>query len=210
MKNAYALLLPSLLLTSLAVLAGITGGPNASFDVHTITSYSAWRIAHPEFTGALIWFTQLGGSLVLIPLALIVAGLLWWRGARRSALLLLGATWSGRAAIELIKWLVDRPRPAFDPYPVFVSSQSFPSGHAGNSTLTYLAIAVFAVPERWRPAALAVAAALAASIGWSRPMLGVHWPSDVVGGWCFGLLWVGLWWWFSRRGETAASGYSPA
>ncbi len=192
------------------VLAGTLGGPLAAFDVSTITGYSRWRIANPQLTQALIWYTQLGGSFILIPLALAVAGLLWWRGTRRHAVLLLGATWSGRAAIELIKWVVDRPRPAFDPYPVIVSSKSFPSGHAGNSTLTYVAIALFAVPPRWRQPALGVALLLAASIGWSRPMLGVHWPSDVVGGWCFGLVWVGLWWWLSRRDGTAASGYSQA
>jgi undecaprenyl-diphosphatase len=210
MKKPLALAVPGLPLLLILIVAGLTGGVHASFDAHTITGYSAWRVAHPQLTQALIWLTQLGGSVVLIPLVLLIAGLLWWRGQRRSALLLLGVTWSGRLAVELIKWLVDRPRPAFDPYPVFVSSQSFPSGHAGNSTLTYFAIAVFAVPERWRPAALAVAAALAGSVGWTRPMLGVHWPSDVVGGWSFGLLWVGLWWWFSRRGAAAASGYSPA
>ncbi|MCW3798830.1 phosphatase PAP2 family protein [Sphingomonas sp. BN140010] len=191
-------------------LAGALGGPHSTFDLPVITGYSSWRIAHPQLTQALIWYTQLGGSFFLVPLALVVAGLLWWRGRRRSALLLLGTTWTGRALIELIKLLIDRPRPAFDPYPVFVSSKSFPSGHAGNSTLTYLAIALFAVPERWRPQALAVAVLLAGTIGWSRPMLGVHWPTDVMGGWTFGLLWVGLWWWFSRRGETTASGYSPA
>jgi len=209
MKTLPALTAATLLLIVLAVLGAI-GGPHAPFDVGTIISYSHWRIARPQLTQGLIWYTQLGGSLVLIPLGLVVAGLLWWRGRHRPALLLLATTWTGRALIELVKWLVDRPRPAFDPYPVMVSSKSFPSGHAGNSTLTYLAIALFAVPERWRPQALAIAVLLAGTIGWSRPMLGVHWPTDVLGGWSLGLLWVGLWWWFSRRGETAASDYSPA
>jgi len=209
MKSVPPLTAAALLLVLLAVLGAI-GGPHASFDVGIDTGYSHWRVAHPQLTQALIWYTQLGGSFFLIPLTLVVAGLLWWCRERRSALLLLGTTWSGRALIEVIKLLVDRPRPAFDPYPVIVSSKSFPSGHAGNSTLTYLAIALFAVPQRWRPQALAIAALLAGTIGWSRPMLGVHWPTDVMGGWTFGLLWVGLWWWFSRRGGTAASGYSPA
>jgi undecaprenyl-diphosphatase len=200
----------ALALLIVIVLAGTLGGPLAAFDVSTITGYSRWRIANPQLTQALIWYTQLGGSFILIPLGLATAGLLWWRDMRRDAVLLLGTTWSGRAAIELIKWVVDRPRPAFDPYPVIVSSKSFPSGHAGNSTLTYVAIALFAVPPRWRQPALGVALLLAATIGWSRPMLGVHWPSDVVGGWCFGLVWVGLWLWLSRRDGTAASGYSQA
>ena len=192
------------------LIAGLIGGPTFAPDLHTDMWFIGWRAENVQLTKAAILLTQLGGSMVLVPLALMVAFLLWrWRG-RREALLFLGTVMSGRAMIEIIKLAVDRPRPAFDPYPVFVSSQSFPSGHAGNSMLTYVAIAMFLTPERWRRQALAGAIALALAIGWTRPMLGVHWPTDVVAGWCFGLLWAGLWWRFSRRGETAASDYSPA
>lgn len=192
------------------VIAGLIGGPAFPLDLQTDMWFIGWRAEHAQLTRAAILLTQLGGSLVLVPLALIVALLLWRRQGRRDALLFLGTVMTGRAMIEIIKLSVDRPRPAFDPYPVFVSSQSFPSGHAGNSMLTFVAMAMFLAPERWRRQALAGAIALAMAIGWTRPMLGVHWPTDVVAGWCFGLLWVGLWWRLSRRGETAASGCSPA
>ena len=192
------------------VIAGLIGGPAFAPDLHTDMWFIGWRAANVQLTRAVIALTHLGGAAVLVPLCLAVTLLLWrWRG-RRNALFFLAATMSARAMIEVLKLAVDRPRPAFDPYPVIVSSKSFPSGHAGNSMVVYLAIALFLAPERWRPHAIAAAIALSLAIGWTRPMLGVHWPTDVVAGWCFGLLWTGSWWWFSRRGAAAASGYSPA
>jgi membrane-associated phospholipid phosphatase len=74
---------------------------------------------------------------------------------------------------------------------VVVKTQSFPSGHASSSMIFYLTLAIaLTAGTRWhRPAAVA-AIVLSLLIGTSRVMLGVHWPSDVVGGWAFGMLWV--------------------
>lgn len=202
--------LVALALLLVIILAGVIGGPGFGPDLRTDMGFIGWRHEHVQLTRAVIAFTQLGGSAVLLPLVALGGAWLWWRGDRRGAVLFLGTTLSGRIAIELTKLVVDRPRPSFDPHPVFVASKSFPSAHAGNSTLTYLSLALFLAPERWRRPALAAATALAIAIGCTRPMLGVHWPSDVLAGWCFGLLWVSCWWQFSRRGGAAASGYSPA
>ena len=194
---------PTLILASALLLiifvAGWVGGQAFPFDHQTVAFAGLWRIGHPELAGAVIWLTHLGGSFIVVPMVLITAGWLWFKDGRRNALLLLATTLSGRAAIELIKLLVDRPRPSLERFPVYVSSQSFPSGHAGNSTVTYLALALFALPERWRREGLVAAALLALAIGASRPVLGVHWPTDVIGGWAFGLLWILLWSWISRR-----------
>jgi undecaprenyl-diphosphatase len=54
----------------------------------------------------------------------------------------------------------------------------------------YLTLALALTPRPWRTAAAAGAICLSLLIGTSRVMLGVHWPSDVIGGWSFGLLWV--------------------
>lgn len=187
------------ILIVIIVVAGVFGGPSLPLDMATVAHTGLWRIGHPEPAGAVIWLTHLGGSFVLVPLALAIALWLWLRGKRRDALLLLATAMSGRAMIEFLKLLVDRPRPSLDPFPVYVSSQSFPSGHAGNSTVTYLAIALFALPERWRQQGLAAAMLLAMAIGSTRPVLGVHWPTDVVGGCAFGILWVLLWSLVSRQ-----------
>lgn len=206
---------PSLVATGFALLlvivvAGVVGGPGFMPDLHTDMHFIRWRAEHVEQTRAILAFTQLGGSAVLVPLSLAAAIWLWVRRSPREALWFLWITMSGRIMVEVIKWAVGRPRPSFDPYPVIVSVKSFPSGHASNSTLTYVSIALFLAPAHWRPQALTAAMTLAVAIGCTRPVLGVHWPTDILAGWCFGLLWVGFWWQVSRRGGTAASGYSPA
>ena len=74
---------------------------------------------------------------------------------------------------------------------VAVKTSSFPSGHAASSMIFYLAIAiVLTAGTRWQRAAVAGAICFSLLIGLSRVMLGVHWPSDVIGGWAFGMLWV--------------------
>lgn len=208
MRWTYPLL--GLGLLAVIIVAGAIGGPGFMPDLHTDMHFIRWRHEHLDATRAILAFTQLGGSVVLVPLCLAVAAFLWLRRSPREALWFLGITMSGRAMVEILKWAVDRPRPAFNPYPVIVSVKSFPSGHASNSTLTYVSIALFLTPERWRPQALTAAMTLAVAIGCTRPMLGVHWPTDIIAGWSFGLLWVGFWWRISRRGAAAASGYSPA
>lgn len=172
------------------VLAGLLGGPRAAFDVNLIHSLAADRAAHPALTAVVIPVTNAGGAAGMIALLVIVAGFLAFQRRWRAALVFAGIVLSGRAIVELIKTLVDRPRPAFDVHPVTVSSLSFPSAHAANSMITLLAIALLVVPARRRTVAICLALATTAMIGSTRPFLGVHWPSDMVGGWAFGIAWA--------------------
>ena len=142
---------------------------------------------------AALGITQLGNWWTVVGVTLAGAMFLFWRGKRWDALTLLIATFTGRGLVILQKDYFARLRPEENLRLVEVSYQSFPSGHAANSTIAYvgLALLLFVDPERRRVAVIA-AMILALMIGISRPMLGVHWPSDVVGGWAFGLLWLGL------------------
>lgn len=172
------------------VLAGLLGGPGAAFDVKSIHSLAADRAANPALTAVVIPVTNAGGAGGMIALLVIVAGFLAVQRRWRAALVFAGIVLSGRAIVELIKLLVDRPRPAFDTHPVSVTSLSFPSAHAANSMITMLAIALLVVPARMRTVAICLALAITGVIGSTRPYLGVHWPSDMVGGWAFGIAWV--------------------
>lgn len=135
--------------------------------------------------------TDLGEPTVLIAASVLCALWLWYAGRGRLGLSLLLVALIGRALSEIQKISVDRPRPSLEPHLVLVKTQSFPSGHATSSMIFYLALAIaLAGHGRWRRVAIAAAVVLSLLIGASRVMLGVHWPSDVVGGWAFGALWV--------------------
>lgn len=128
--------------------------------------------------------TELGGWRVLIPLAILAAAYLFLKRRTHDALFLVGVVISVRILVEWQKILFSRARPE-DVHLTDVASLSFPSGHAANSLATYLALAIFLFHSRL---AVAAAVGLAALIGLSRILLGVHWPSDVIGGWAFALL----------------------
>lgn len=140
---------------------------------------------------AMLFATWIGSAVVRLPLAAAVAVALETRGDRRGALLLVAATVGALAGNDLLKTAFARVRPDLLPQLAVETSLSFPSGHAANGAAVYGAIAWVLVrngaPGRvmWPAAVL-----LAAAIGVSRVALGVHWPSDVVGGWLAGAGWL--------------------
>jgi len=135
--------------------------------------------------------TFFGEPTVLIIAGVVFALVMWARGRLRTGLTLVAVTMVGRAVNELQKYEFDRVRPALEPHLVLVKTSSFPSGHSASSMIFYLTLALLLTHRgRWRHLAAAGAMLMAVLIGLSRMMLGVHWPSDVVGGWVFGLLWV--------------------
>ena len=145
----------------------------------------------PGFRIAASRLTELGGGGVLLAATGFGAGILLYRRDWRGALLLAGISLSGRLMVELQKDWTARLRPDPQGHLVPVETFAFPSGHAANATLVWLCLALL-VPRRPRTRALAVWAAvwLALAVGATRVMLGVHWPSDVIGGWAFGLFWA--------------------
>jgi undecaprenyl-diphosphatase len=177
------------------------GGITYPLDVAAIRASAPWRAEHPQAALALIFYTHLGSVYALLGMTAAGALWLWRRKERARAAALVAAVLGGRIGIEVIKLLVDRPRPGFEAHPVVVHSQSFPSGHAGNSMVTFLSLALFVAPKRWRRPAVAVAVVASLAMGTTRPLLGVHWPSDVLAGWIYGAT-VALvaYWWLSRRG----------
>jgi undecaprenyl-diphosphatase len=134
--------------------------------------------------------TALGGFTVLTLITVIATVLLLIHRRRRQAMVFAGAVILAQAASALLKTYVDRPRPQIVPHLDLVYSASFPSGHAMMSPVVYLTLAaILAAGERPQSAKailLAGAALLVVAIGVSRVYLGVHWPTDVLGGWALG------------------------
>ncbi|MBL6455087.1 phosphatase PAP2 family protein [Belnapia sp. T6] len=147
--------------------------------------------------------TALGGIPVLALLTAIALGFLLVARQGRAAALLLLALPGGLVLNTLLKRGFDRPRPDLVAHLVQVESSSFPSGHAMLSAIGYLTLGALlagaAAPRRQRGYILGVAVALTLLIGASRVYLGVHWPSDVLAGWCLGTAWAGSCWLALRR-----------
>jgi undecaprenyl-diphosphatase len=125
---------------------------------------------------------------VVLATGAAVSLILWLRGHRRQAILL-GVGVAGMAMAQFaVKELLDRPRPDDDLVDVRAggSSPSFPAGHVMSGTFLYGFITYLALTlplDRGAGVALAIAAALViALVGPVNVWLGVHWPSDVLGG----------------------------
>jgi undecaprenyl-diphosphatase len=146
--------------------------------------------------------TALGGYTVLSLILVLAVTYLLMKGKRASALMMAVAVVGGVILSNLLKIGFDRQRPDVVAHLVDVHSLSFPSGHAMLSAVTYLTLgALLARSERgivMRAYFMGVAIVLTLLIGSSRVYLGVHYPTDVLAGWCAGSAWAFLCWWMAR------------
>jgi undecaprenyl-diphosphatase len=148
----------------------------------------------PALTVAMRVFTTLGSAFVVVPLLLAV-GLLArrargsWRPLGFLAVPVVGATLTS----TVIKLLVARPRPVSGAL-VHALGYAFPSGHSTTGAVAWLSSAVvlgsLTRSTARRVVISAVAAVVVMLIGVSRVYLGVHAPTDVLGGWALGALWL--------------------
>lgn len=152
-------------------------------------------LEHPTLT-TIMWGASVYGAPVrLSPLGLVAAAVFLSRGWRRGALLVV-VTLAGAWAIDIaLKLIFARARPeAFFGYYPAPESYSFPSGHALFAVCFFGGLAVLLTHRLERRAAQVavwlVAVGLILLIGVSRVYLGVHYPTDVVGGFAVGLVWV--------------------
>jgi undecaprenyl-diphosphatase len=138
--------------------------------------------------------TTLGGVSVLTIITVIAAGYLVAARNTATAIFLLASVAGGALAGTLLKLGFSRTRPDLVTHLVQVETASFPSGHAMNSAIVYLTLgALLARSEKDRVVRIylmSVAIGLTFIVGCSRVYLGVHWPSDVVAGWCVGAAWA--------------------
>ncbi|TXS44585.1 phosphatase PAP2 family protein [Streptomyces sp. t39] len=123
-------------------------------------------------------------------LAAAVTVWLWRRGDRLLAVWVAGASALGAALQQSLKALVGRERPQW-PDPVDTAHYAaFPSGHAMTAALTCGLVLWLlhraCVGGRGRVWAVALAVVSVAGVGFTRVYLGVHWPTDVLGGWLLG------------------------
>jgi len=173
------------------------------FRDHADTGKMAGPTWVTQFWLTLTW---LGNTLPRIVVGLFaVVGLMVLR-RRQDALFLSGVLLSGLALSTTLKYLINRPRPQWVPQLDDVTTMGFPSGHALNSTLFYLTVAITFAPllhsqgARWALYILVICLFLATGV--SRIALGVHYPTDVIAGWVIAGAWAWLWIAVARQSET--------
>ena len=137
-----------------------------------------------SFFGSPVWF-----YVIVIPAVYWV----WRRGHVRLAVFLVVTTLGGGLLDTIVKEAVGRSRPSLVDPVATAHGKSFPSGHAMSSTVVYGALLMVFLPvigRRYRPVVLGGAILLVLAIGFTRLALGVHFISDVLGGFVLGLAWL--------------------
>ncbi|MET7610799.1 phosphatase PAP2 family protein [Streptomyces seoulensis] len=173
--------------------------PLRDLDRDAANGLHSVAVDHPAWTSTL----RVLSNYVWDPLTLrvgvaLLTGWLLWRGARRLA------AWAAVTAVAGgliglgVKTLVERARPVLEDPVAHAPGYSFPSGHAMTATTSFavfLLVLLPMVPRRARIACWAVAVVSVLGVGFTRVALGVHWFSDVLGGWLLGLAVVVLTTW---------------
>jgi len=188
-------------------------GDTRRFDMQLLLSAQALRVAHPGVANVMRDFSGLGSTGVITLFTVLTVGYLVMLSRRRTALLVAISVLSGTALVSMFKLAFGRVRPDAAYADFTVAGLSFPSGHASMSAIVFLTLGALVASTRRRRAErlfiLATAALMAVLVGVSRGVLGVHWATDILGGWAFGAAWAALWllldrWWGSVPGGRAA------
>jgi undecaprenyl-diphosphatase len=202
------------LLYAFVALAGeVVDGDTGALDTRVLLALRradnpAIPIGPEWLQTALLDVTALGGPTVIWLVVAAVIGFLCLQARYRTALVIAAAAGSGELLNHVLKLLFMRPRPSVVPHLRDVGSASFPSGHTMESAIVYLTLGVMLMRVAEGRIAkiycLGVAVMVTVLVGTSRVYLGVHYPTDVLGGWILGFLWASVWWFTERRLEARA------
>ena len=197
----------ALFVVVLVLSVGALRGEPFSLDVPLGEAIQSWQL--PLLDPILHGVSAIGWFRVAAPTTVAVVVLLGVLGWRQEAIVLAAAALFGHLLNQGLKALIERPRPALGAERLAelgVDSFAFPSGHAQSFTIFYGFLALVIWQNARRPWVRGIGAAcmltMIALVGISRVYLGVHWPSDVVGAYCIGVLWLLLW----TRGQSAWNG----
>jgi undecaprenyl-diphosphatase len=175
----------------------IQEGETQAFDTTLLQHAMAIRAAHPGFSAAMRDLSGVGSTTVLTFLTVATCGYLYLSRRRISALLVALSIGSAALLVGTLKALFGRARPDASYAELVQHGLSFPSGHASMSAVVFLTLGALVAGTHARVVErlyiLATAAVLALAVGVSRIALGVHWATDVLGGWAFGTAWAVFW-----------------
>ncbi len=202
-----------LILVFLALAGEVMEGETVAFDRKIVLAFrKADDLAQPIgpawVTGALLDLTALGGTTVLGLVVLAVVGFLALQTRYWTAFFIFITAATGEAVSYAMKSVFSRARPTLVPHLREAFSSSFPSGHAMQSAIIYLTLGAMlmriAEGRLTKIYCCTMAMLVTFLVGLSRVWLGVHYPSDVLGGWIVGLFWASLCWLAAQHYEVRA------
>lgn len=202
------LVVPALaLFMLLAVLVAQGWSALARFDTTVSDRLHTYALAHHAFVTSLTLVADSGSTLAWIVILTPVTVILWVRGRHREAWFVAVTAVASSWLNSLVKAVVARPRPSFDVPVAVANGHAFPSGHCQAAVVGYGVLLVVLLPtlrtgaRRW---ATAFALVMVLAIGFARIGLGVHYPSDVLGGYLLGVAVLGASVWAFRLDRPPA------
>ena len=203
-----------LLFVFLALAGEVLEGDTLAFDTRILR---AFRKADdpstpigPAWVGStLLDLTALGGPTVLTLVVLSIIGFMLLQRRYWTALFIFVTSTTGEVVGYAMKSVFMRARPTVVAHLREAYSTSFPSGHAMQSAIVYLTLGALlmriAEGRLTKIYCLTVAMILTFLVGVSRVYLGVHYPTDVLGGWIVGMVWASVCWLAAQHFEVRAA-----
>lgn len=195
-----ALIIASTLFVFMELSDEVLEGETQDVDNYLLTAFREAGnldrlIGPPWMLTTVTDISSLGGVSVIVLISILVGLFFLFRKQWHLLMFFVSSVIGGAFVMVLLKSLFNRPRPTIVPHLSPVSLESYPSGHSMVSAIVYLTLgAILARSTRslkMRMYYLGSACVLTLLIGITRVMLGVHYPSDVLAGWCAGIVWAG-------------------
>lgn len=163
-------------------------GETLAFDTKVLLGI--YHRSTPVLDQIMLFTTNLGGVLAVIILTAIAAGIYAWKRRWQAVAQILAGVGGAAVLNMLLKLLFARNRPDLWHQLIVETSYSFPSGHAMLSSALAFSLVVVLWHTKLRWLAFSLATLFIIGIGFTRLYLGVHYPTDVVAGWCVSAAWV--------------------
>jgi membrane-associated phospholipid phosphatase len=174
-----------------------------ALDLEWLRSINSYASSFWDSLAVLV--TQTGGTWFVVFATLASAIFIWYTHHKRDSLTLLAGVGGVGAINVILKLVFQRDRPALWNPLVTEHGYSFPSGHAMASSALGLCFIVIFWNTRYRYPVAVLASLYIFAVGFSRLYLGVHYPSDVIAGWCVSFVWILLVRKIIRRFATRAN-----
>ena len=160
----------------------------------TILLWIHHNLANPVLDRIMLFITYLGNPNVVVVLVTIIMIVFLWRKYYQEAKIFAVDCAGGVILSYELKTFFSKTRPQLWDSPLNEVSYSYPSGHALGSAVLYVFLGYVLANRypKFAPLIYTCATLLILLIGFSRLYLGVHWPTDIIGGYCIGFLWAVL------------------